>query len=198
MAGRHLKAADIHRRLLETFDKSRVPDLRTVERRVKALTPADKSAPWRLRDAHPEDVPSVLLVQVVVRYRTEGRRAFITTEEAAWIVRIMRVVPALLPWEVYLITKEYMLRADDQAATQRVDDLLGALVLRQTLGTPITSAELSALWYNWRFYDAQARGPEALAALWKEVFGDEPMPTGATEKMGGPMWTKGGHDGDSN
>ena len=116
LAGRGLRPPEIHRRLA-TSEKVkqigvRVPDLRTVQRRVRAVMP---SPPWRLEQATPGEIAPVLgvLREMLAAGRTRGGGTLITQREAALVVRVHAATGGRLgEWLTWRIARLYAARGD--------------------------------------------------------------------------------------
>lgn len=116
--------SQIHKRLqlledqgklpLSPRGETRIPDVRTVQRRVKDLTPRDPLVPWRWWEDDPDDARLALDVLAEVIVRTEGRVTQFTQREAAWISRLCRMLPDVPPWAIYMLARGYYMVVEDE------------------------------------------------------------------------------------
>lgn len=116
LAASELSAGAIHRRLeLEAsseeagFGLNDVPSRRTIQNIVAEHTPKDETEWWLLKDAEDDQATLVLPVLATIIEKTEGRRTYVTQDEAKWIVRIRTATPDLDLWTVYTLALAYML-----------------------------------------------------------------------------------------
>lgn len=119
--------------------ESRIPEsVRTVQRRVKDLTPRDPTGPWRWWEADPDDGRLALDVLAEAIVRTEGRITQLTQREADWISRLRRMLPDVPLWVIYLLARGYMLQEDEGPQYIAPEDIL--------LFTPGRSPEHEQRW----------------------------------------------------
>ena len=116
MAASELSAGAIHRRVeLEArsgeagFGLDDVPSRRTIHNIVAEHTPKDETERWLLKDPEGDEATLVLPVLATIIEKTEGRRTYLTQDEAEWIVRIRRATPDLDLLKVYTLARAYML-----------------------------------------------------------------------------------------
>lgn len=105
LALRDFSAAQIATEL-ERRGENDVPDARTI-RSIAAEVTADPSDPWTLREADPESAELVMPVLREVIEQTDGRRERFTVAQAAWIAKLRRAAPDLLPWSTYVLASFY-------------------------------------------------------------------------------------------
>ena len=91
---------------LERRDENDVPDARTI-RSIAAEVISDPSDSWTLREADPESAELVMPVLRAVIEQTDGRRERVTVAQAAWIAKLRRAAPDLLPWSTYVLASFY-------------------------------------------------------------------------------------------
>jgi hypothetical protein len=119
---RDLPAAEIYRRIVRKFkDRDPLPD----ERRVRAwVTGArqDPSGPWSFGpDSDLDDARAVLGVLASVVEETEGRREYVTVDEAEWIARVVAISPDIPPLTAFRLATQYRLNTPHRAATEGLD-----------------------------------------------------------------------------
>lgn len=83
-------AVNISRKLDDEFPGI-APDLRNVQRWVRADRSLDTSGPWRLWMSDPEDVPAIFRTLGVVIEVSDGQTRWLSAPEAEWIARIHRM-----------------------------------------------------------------------------------------------------------
>jgi hypothetical protein len=88
--------------------------LRTVERWVKARRgdPADQ---WNSADADPDEVAAVVQVLGAIMEESGGEIFTVTRDEAAWITKIRRAVPAMPTLVTWRFTKDYIAAGNETA-----------------------------------------------------------------------------------
>lgn len=107
------------------FKGRTLPRVRTVQRRVKDLTPRDPTGPWRWWEDDPDDARLALDVLAEVIVRTEGRVTQFMQREADWISRLRRMLPEVSLWEIYMLARGYyMLREDEGPQHLAPEDFL--------------------------------------------------------------------------
>ena len=118
-------ASQIHRELdsRPEFD-GRLPDVRTVQRRVRDLTPRDPSGPWRLQDSDPDEARLILDVLAAVTVETMGGKTQFTKAEADWVLRLRNASLTMSPWEAWLMARLYMARESSGEETTDLDCVL--------------------------------------------------------------------------
>ena len=102
----------------------------------------DRSEPWGLGDADDDSARYVFDVLAAVIEQSDGRRAYITNAEAAWIAKLWRVAPDLDPWAAYTMAIRYMGRERRGEPTGDLDTVIafqewteeGSKRLRQVRG----------------------------------------------------------------
>jgi hypothetical protein len=108
----------------------RVPDIRTIRRRVAWYWPEDSrgdtSGPWTWADADGEEAALVLPVLGAVLDHTQGRIAGFTKNQARWVLKVRRAAPDLDPWYVWRVAAAYQLAV--QKGTEADRDSLDALL----------------------------------------------------------------------
>jgi len=105
-----------------------IPDIRTIQRRVRELEPPDPSGQWSLRDDHTgANAELVLSALAELRKSSQGRRDHVTRREAEWIARVRRAAPTISALEAYAVARRYI--AADVAGAQ-TDALDGYLAFR--------------------------------------------------------------------
>ena len=127
VAGR--SAAEIHRHLeaSDRFAGRKLPTVRTIQRIVNDLGPADPSGPWQLDKAEPGTERLVLDVLAEVVHFSRGRRQYVTNDEAEWIVRLDRATRPreegnyMMLMDLYALVRQYMARIARGEATTDLD-----------------------------------------------------------------------------
>jgi hypothetical protein len=83
------------------------PHLRTIQNKVKELSPPDPSGRWSFAKADPAEARLVLPVLAAVLEKTQGR-LWLTEDAADWIVRIKTAAPTLPDdWWTYVYARTY-------------------------------------------------------------------------------------------
>jgi hypothetical protein len=85
------------------FVSAKLPDERTIRRRIAERRPPNPQDPWTLAEADGDEGALILPVLAALMERTEGRVAGFTREQAQWVVKVRRAAPDLEPlhaWEV--------------------------------------------------------------------------------------------------
>jgi hypothetical protein len=98
------------------FPHDNIPSERTISNIAREVRSTDESGAWRITDADPATVRTVLNVLAEVVRRTEGRITSLTREEAALIPTVRRAMSARwtkLPepgrrWQTYVWTRFYL------------------------------------------------------------------------------------------
>lgn len=165
-------AAVIYGELQEQFKGSTmpIPDERTISNRLRDLRPRDPSAPWTVRDdASSADAALIMPVLATVIAETRGQKRQLTRTEAAWLVRVRRARPDLLPWWAYRFARAYV-----AAELQGDNDALGALDEQLALApvqAPFDAAAIQAATQA-RYRDGLKEGwvRPATFALWPETW----------------------------
>jgi hypothetical protein len=100
--------------------------LRTVQRMVHHLRPADPSGPWSMAEAEdPEEARLVLRVLAAVFESTAGR-VWLTKDLVVQIVRVQEAVPDIPPLWAYNIAQAYQVCAIQGRDSRHLDFALGA------------------------------------------------------------------------
>ena len=89
--------------------EGRVPRERAV-RGVLAEGASDRSDDWKLEDSYGTDLRAVLDSLAAVVRVSGGRKTFLTTEEAQWVIRIAEAAPELNPWLRFKLATMYLSR----------------------------------------------------------------------------------------
>jgi hypothetical protein len=123
-------AAEILRELEEgvrsgSLTADRVPNIRAIERWVKAIQPKDPSGRWRLSVADAEDAEFLLAARAAVMSSTEGRVREVSVATAAWLRVIHAVAADLAPIWAYRFARLYQVRVERKADTGDLDALVG-------------------------------------------------------------------------
>ena len=100
--------------------QGRVPVLRTVQRKVADIRSRDKSRPWTLEDAIPDEAAAVLPVLAAVIHGTKGLVKSLSTAQVSYIMKIQAACPEIPPYQLFLFASLYVNRT---AAQEPVDDL---------------------------------------------------------------------------
>jgi hypothetical protein len=87
-------APQVHAALLERFPAAMVPSDRTISNIAREIQRDDAEGPWRLEDADPDAVATVLAVLREVATRTEGRVTSLSQSEARLIPTMYRALDA--------------------------------------------------------------------------------------------------------
>jgi hypothetical protein len=115
-------APSIARGLAAEFPDRPTPSARAVSDWIeRGVIRGDPSGIWSLAGASPGEAARVLPVLAAVIERTEGRRTFLTTAEAAMVARVSEAAPDLPPWQTYQLAHRYI---DAGSATEDLDQLL--------------------------------------------------------------------------
>jgi hypothetical protein len=130
------------------IEVDKLPDLRTIQRWVKALRTVDSSGRWRLSPADGGGARFVLAARAEVLTATEGRISEVTNETASWLLAVHAVAPDLDPLSAHRVSRLYQARTDQGLDTGYIDVWLGLA--------------------PWRSEEAAGRYAEAVAAGWIE------------------------------
>jgi hypothetical protein len=119
-------AAEILRELEEevrsgSLTADRVPDIRTIERWVKATQPKDRSGRWRLSVVDADDAAFLLTVRAAVISGSEGRIRDLSVAVAAWLRAIHAVAPDLEAWSAHRLARSYLSRIEQKQDTGDLD-----------------------------------------------------------------------------
>jgi hypothetical protein len=107
---------------------ARAPSERTVQARIRRLSPVDASGQWR-----PVQAPStesrvnqqaVLPVLGFVMVWSDGVRLSLTNREAQWISTIKAACPTIPPNWLYILARRYVIAEANSASTERLDRVL--------------------------------------------------------------------------
>lgn len=101
-----------------------LPDVRTIQRRVKELAPADPSEPWDLLTDETGDPRLILDTLEAVIRETEGRVGTISREVAEALMRLSRAAPDLEPRQRWVLANRYVERRERDETTEDLDALL--------------------------------------------------------------------------
>ena len=102
------------------------PNVRTIQKRFKELRKmeTEDSGRWSVADS-PSDMAKLVLPALdAVITKTDGRRYFLTINEAKWIAKLCTIAPDLPPWTAYRLARLYILytyRGDTGASTSDLD-----------------------------------------------------------------------------
>ena len=127
LANLGLAGTEIHAALQRDPVKKRkddLPSLRSVQRLAQELTPEQTSLPWTLADDEGTDTKAVLYALAAVIVETQGRRSYITEDEARWIRKLAKAAPGLGPFGWYVLAREYLRREQQGEATTVLDQFL--------------------------------------------------------------------------
>lgn len=94
-----------------------VPPRQTIQNIARAAAVHDGSDPWRIDQGAGLTAGPVLDVLPEVITRTQGRRTFVTRDEAAWIVRIHRARPEIDARLAYELVRHLMASDKKERAT---------------------------------------------------------------------------------
>jgi len=116
--------APLHLDLLDVLAllEAKIPDERTIRRRITERRPPDPHDPWTLATTKGDKAARLLPVLRAVLERTEGRTKGFSKATAEWVVRVRRAAPDLDPWYAYRIALAYQRRTD--LDTEDLDILL--------------------------------------------------------------------------
>jgi hypothetical protein len=112
---------ELHRQ--EQF-MGRVPEDRTIQRRVAALQARDASGAWSVADATTRDARLILDTLAAVIEHTAGRVLSLTRSEAAWVARIYHAAPELHPLWRWRLARLYRLREAHHESVADLDAML--------------------------------------------------------------------------
>ena len=116
MAFEHLQA-------LPEF-RGRCPSLRTVRKRLGRMRPRDESSAWNVADSDDATARLILPVLASVIENTDGRRRWLSIEEARLVRKIRTVAPSIDAFDSYRVAHQYQLRAANEADSSDLDILL--------------------------------------------------------------------------
>jgi hypothetical protein len=114
----------VHEELARLHDNGQItylPDLRTVQRYAKELTPDDPSSPWTLTSETAAEAPFVLSALAERIERTQGRRRTVTQREAEMIAAVTRAAPDLDARRAFYIGSRYAVLRREGASTEMLD-----------------------------------------------------------------------------
>jgi len=110
----------------------RIPERKTLARRIRALRPRDPGEPWHLaevvvdpRDLSPQDLTFVVRVLRETRSRRQVRG--LTKREVQWIVRIGRARQNFGEWLAYRFARRYIAAEDAGESTDALDGQLATV-----------------------------------------------------------------------
>jgi hypothetical protein len=112
----------------------RVPTLRTVQRIVRDLVPADPSDRWTLAESDLHAIRPVLDALGVVIADSGGHVRSITRQFADWVVRIHRAAPDLDAWEIVWLARGYQQEIGLDRPTDYLDAFLALAPWRSGYG----------------------------------------------------------------
>jgi len=109
----------------EAITAEKLPDLRTIQRWVRELRPADRSGRWRLGPADDASAGFVLAARAELMTETEGRVSEISNEAESWLMIVHAVAPDLDPLTAHRVARLYQMRTKQGRDTGDLDAWLG-------------------------------------------------------------------------
>lgn len=150
--------------------EAKIPDERTIRRRIAESKLLDTSGPWTLARASGGVAALVLPVLGAVLDHTQGRVAGLTKEQAKWVVKVRRAAPGLDPWYVWRV-----------AAAYQVADQKGTDADRESLDALLAFAPWRSLEAAERFREWASRAHPDWFTLERFVIAPAGMPFGAKD-----------------
>jgi hypothetical protein len=98
-----------------------VPNLRSIQRRVKELSPPDASGPWDWRISDGANTEAILSVLSVVINLTQGRKTSFTNREAALVSKVHQAAPTLPDTLVYITVCDLLRRENQGRSIEDID-----------------------------------------------------------------------------
>jgi hypothetical protein len=120
-AERGMSAREIHEELsaLPVF-AGRVPTSRSIHRAVRAANPRSRQE-WTLAEDDGDETAAVLAALAAVISESNGRRDYLTLDEARWLKKLAPVTPGLGAFVRYLLAREYARLSADEQSSKRLD-----------------------------------------------------------------------------
>jgi hypothetical protein len=137
--------------------EAKIPDERTIRRRIAERKPPDPHDPWTLAATEGDKAARLLPVLRAVLERTEGRTKGFSKATAEWIVRVRRAAPDLDPWTAYRTALAYQRRTGPD--TEDLDTFLAFAPWRSPEATKHLWDWALAHRPNW-FQMARLLGPQ--------------------------------------
>ncbi len=100
------------------------PSQRTIRKHLGRMRPRDESYAWNLVDSNDAAARLILPVLASVIENTEGRRRWLSIEEARLVRKIRNAAPSIDPFDAYRVAHQYQLRAANEADSSDLDILL--------------------------------------------------------------------------
>ena len=86
------------------------PSQRTIRKHLGRMRPRDESYAWNLVDSNDAAARLILPVLASVIENTEGRRRWLSIEEARLVRKIRNAAPSIDPFDAYRVAHQYQLR----------------------------------------------------------------------------------------
>jgi hypothetical protein len=123
-----------------------LPDLRTIQRWVKALNVVDRSGRWRLTPTADADARFALAARAELMTETDGRVSEISNETASWLLTVHAVAPDLDPLSAHRIARLYQVRTTHGHDTGDLDAWLGFRPWQSDMAAAQYEAAVAAGW----------------------------------------------------